>query len=103
MLDVGPSPKKATLLPSRDRLGLGDLIPGEVICLPLPPVRPLVASNGKSQLRICSDFDVNANRLPSGETPISVSGPGPVVKRSIAVARSVSGSMVIFQMFLAPL
>ncbi len=96
-------PKKATLSAVSRQASSQDFIPGDVIGLPLPPERPLVASNGKSQLRICSDFAVKANRLPSGETAISVSGPGPVVKRSIAMARRVYGSMLIFQMFLAPL
>src|SRR6185369_13990995 len=39
---------------------------------------------------------------PSAESASSVSSPAPVVRRSIATTRSVSGSTVIFQRFLTP-
>ena len=37
-------------------------------------------------MRTCSDFAVNASRVPSRDTAVSVSGPGPIVRRSIPVA-----------------
>ena len=68
---------------------------------PCQLMRPRLASNGKSQLRVCCDFAVKASRRPSLETAKSTSGPDPVVSRSTAVARNVSGSMAIFQMLIA--
>ncbi len=51
---------------------------------PTPLMRPAFASKLNSKLRICSDCDVKASRLPSGETAAPASGPGPAVIRSIA-------------------
>jgi hypothetical protein len=95
--------EKARCLPSRDRLGPTEVLPVAVIAWPLSARRPRVASNGKSQLRVCCDFAVNANRRPSLETAKSKSGPDPVVSRSIAVARNVPGSMASFQILTASL
>src|SRR5882724_1042093 len=95
--------EKATCPPSRDRFGNKAVLPAVVIGWPASVMRPVVASNGKSQFRICCDFAVKANRRPSLETAKLPSGPGPVVSRSSAVARNVSGSTIIFQMLIAPL
>jgi hypothetical protein len=65
--------------------------PDEVMGRPGPVTVPCVASKGKSQTRTSCDSFVKASRFPSGERENSVSCPGPVVTRSIEIARKVLG------------
>src|ERR1700722_4923511 len=81
--------RKASFLPSRDRIGRQASTPGEVTAWPAPTICPRVASNGSIHARIWEDPPVKAIFLPSGDRDNSVSNPVPVVMGSIAVARKV--------------